>query len=48
MNYSGENYESYYERRTHTINRTNQIARKEKAELNKQLEKSKNELPLRY
>ena len=36
---SGESYEDYQKRRIHVIDRTNQIAAKEKAQLNKQLER---------
>ena len=36
---SGESYEEYQKRRMHTIDRTNQLAAKEKAQLRKQLER---------
>ena len=39
ITYSSESYENYHSRRTHNIEKTNQIARKEKAQLRKQLEK---------
>lgn len=39
ITYSAESYENYHSRRSHNIDKTNQIARKEKAQLRKQLEK---------
>lgn len=39
MTYSSESYRDYHKRRQHNIDRTNQMARKEKAQLHKQLEK---------
>ncbi|MBR0384984.1 MAG: ABC-F family ATP-binding cassette domain-containing protein [Erysipelotrichaceae bacterium] len=39
VTFSSESYDDYYRRRIHNIDRTNQIARKEKAELNRQLER---------
>ena len=39
LSFSGEGYEEYYQRRKHNIERTNQIAKKEKADFHKQLQK---------
>ena len=39
LSFSGEGYDEYYQRRKHNIERTNQIAKKEKADFHKQLQK---------
>lgn len=39
ITYSSESYRDYHKRRRHNIDKTNQLARKEKAQLHRQLEK---------